>query len=244
MKRVLMLLIVCAPAASWASGVQEETPWWLRVLTVKKCLTNEGRESLRKYFKIEEPEELVELEETPGLSLYWGPVYVPSEEDRRALEETAILFFLTGRTLVVAGGYRTLKIQIGLACDEILLAKRQKREPLIPGKVALPGTSMHGRLDRIAVDVQLGDEHGMPMWTSEYHKQWKAPKRYIEELAALMYSVGWYRYVAEIWHFERQPRRNVRLGCYTYPDGPGCVCEKRQEPKPKATEAQVASAQL
>ncbi|MFH1405104.1 MAG: hypothetical protein ABIH21_03345 [Patescibacteria group bacterium] len=231
MMRIVNLFVVCVVLMTSSVSFGSAKFWWQNHLTPENCSTEDGRKELVRFFsKDNEPSDLIELEEIPGLSLYWGPVHVVSEDDRNAIEDAAQLAYLTGRTIVVAGGYRTMKVQVGLACAEVLRANRLGRQPRIPSVYAVPGASNHGRVDRAAVDVQLGDEFGVPLWTGRWRDQWDAPKWYMRELASIMYNTGWYRYCAEIWHFERATRRNVIAGCFTYPNGEGCECQTREDP--------------
>lgn len=112
--------------------------------------------------------------------------------------------------LQVESGYRSLKRQLEIACDNI----NNKGGAGLGTKVAFPGVSIHGA--GRALDIKLL-KNGKAITTMSYDNQGQS--QFTEGariLADIMYSNGWKRYLKEIWHFEYGGPTSCRTNsCYT-----------------------------
>ena len=119
--------------------------------------------------------------------------------------------------LKVESGYRSLKRQLEIACDNI----KNKGGSGLGSIVAFPGGSLHGA--GRALDIRLL-KNGKSITTMSDDDQ--GQPQYAEGariLADIMYSNGWSRYLKEIWHFEYGGPTTCRTNsCYVAT--PKCSC--------------------
>jgi len=164
--------------------------------------------------------QVVPLTKTEGLFLEGSISVLPDTKTK--LEAAAKIAAERGYSIVVVGGFRSLKGQLDKACVEIRRAAKQGGSPKIPSDVAWPGSSAHGT--GTAVDIRLGKPDGQSLWHVNFDNQKEANGGDVKTLAEIMYAAGWQRYHGEIWHFQTETGTCTSNQCFGYPGDANCTC--------------------
>lgn len=134
-------------------------------------------------------------------------------EVRDALCVAGDLAFKEGYELLVTSAFRSYESQVGLWCGtEGTCFSKYPNVAERRGYCAVPGFSSHGL--GLAIDTMLMKD-GVRLFTADTQKQCEVDPKIIEKLAGFMYSAGFVRYEAEIWHFElgtNSPARGEYFG--------------------------------
>lgn len=158
---------------------------------------------------VADPEDMVLLSCPKGV--LGGDSALP--EVRDALCVAGELASKEGYELLVTSAFRSYKSQVGLWCGtEGTCFSKYPNVAERRGYCAVPGFSSHG-LGR-AIDTMLM-KNGVRLFTADTQKQCEVDPKIVEKLAGFMYSAGFVRYEAEIWHFElgtNSPARGQYFG--------------------------------